>query len=837
YLETCTVTVVAANVNDDDLEDDTYDYMFSDYVFSFDTAAPPEVCGDPFTPIYDIQGSGAATLLDANTEISTEGVVVGDFQTNAYVSGTKNGFYIQAITGDGDPLTSDGVFVYSTLVDVQAGDHVRVTGKPVEYFSLTQISSVTNILTCSSGNTITPTTLSLPVASDFDYETVESMLVTYPQALIISEYFNYDRYGEIVLTSQRHMTFTAEFEPGTTEYAAAMAEFALDKIILDDGRTSQNPDPALHPNGLTFDLTNRFRGGDTLTNLTGILDYYFDLYRIQATKGADYLAANPRQTELSLAEGDLTVASFNVLNYFLDIDTGSWICGPSSNMECRGADDATELARQRAKILAAMSDIEADVFGLMEIQNDTGASTANLVSGLNDIFGADTYDYIDTGYIGTDAIKQALIYKPSTVTPLGLYEILDSSYDPAFIDTANRPVLAQTFTDNLTGKSFTVAVNHLKSKGSACSGDPDLGDGAGNCNLTRKAAAEVLVDWLADATIFPDVTNYLIIGDLNSYDKEDPIDAIKLGADDTASTDDDFVDMVDFFQGELAYGYVFDGQVGYLDYALANNALAARITDTDLWHINADEPDLLDYDMSYKLPAQDLLYEPNAFRSSDHDPVIIRISFNNTPVAQDDAYETPEDTLLEVAAPGVLDNDLDGDDEDTLTADLVTDVTAGTLILDSDGSFSFMPPEDGNGDFTFTYRIFDGTDYSNTVTVTITVTPLNDSPVAEDDYYETDWNVVLNVPAPGVLANDGDPDTTDIMSVVLMTPTQHGIITLSANGAFIYTPNPGFSGEDSFIYALVSLPGSERVGGYADTATVYITVHPPFTIFLPLILN
>ena len=163
-------------------------------------------------------------------------------------------------------------------------------------------------------------------------------------------------------------------------------------------------------------------------------------------------------------------------------------------MECRGADSAEELARQRAKILAALSGIDADVFGLMEIQNDEDQSTADLVAGLNDIFGADTFAYIPTGFIGTDAIKQALIYKPAAVTPVGSFALLTSAVDPRFIDTLNRPVLAQTFSDNLTGSTFTVAVNHLKSKGSECPGDPDLGDGAGNCNLTRKAAAEALVD-------------------------------------------------------------------------------------------------------------------------------------------------------------------------------------------------------------------------------------------------------------------------------------------------------------------------------------------------------
>ena len=129
----------------------------------------------------------------------------------------------------------------------------------------------------------------------------------------------------------------------------------------------------------------------------------------------------------------------------------------------------------------------------------------------------------------------ALIYKPASVSLVGDYAILDSSVDSRFLDTKNRPALAQTFMDSSTGGVFTVAVNHLKSKGSDCDdvGDPDTGDGAGNCNLTRKAAAEALVDWLATDPTGSGDADFLIIGDLNSYDKEDPIDAILAGADDT----------------------------------------------------------------------------------------------------------------------------------------------------------------------------------------------------------------------------------------------------------------------------------------------------------------
>ena len=97
-------------------------------------------------------------------------------------------------------------------------------------------------------------------------------------------------------------------------------------------------------------------------------------------------------------------------------------------MECRGADNDEEFTRQRAKIVAAISTMDADVVGLIEIENNVSDfPTQDLVNGLNDELGAGTYDYIATGAIGTDAIRQAFIYKPASVTPLGNYAKLDSS--------------------------------------------------------------------------------------------------------------------------------------------------------------------------------------------------------------------------------------------------------------------------------------------------------------------------------------------------------------------------------------------------------------------------
>src|SRR5690606_29025847 len=221
---------------------------------------------------------------------------------------------------------------------------------------------------CDSGYSVMPTPLTLPVTSLDSFEPYEGMLVTFPQALVISEYFNFDRFGEIVLSSARQNQPTAVVEPGAPA-TALTTQNLLDRLTLADGRTIQNPDPAIHPSGAVFDMTTLFRGGDTVANVTGVLDYSFDLYRIQPTQGADYTPANPRPPQPDDVGGNLKVASFNVLNYFTTIDTGAFICGPAEDQECRGADTPEELTRQRDKIIAALITINADVVGLIEIEN------------------------------------------------------------------------------------------------------------------------------------------------------------------------------------------------------------------------------------------------------------------------------------------------------------------------------------------------------------------------------------------------------------------------------------------------------------------------------------
>jgi len=596
---------------------------------------PFGVCGDPATRIHDIQGSGL-TSADVGNVRAVEAVVVATF----YGPDEIGGYFLQEEDADvdTDPMTSEGLRVFDTTNTPGVGDLVRIRGSVAEFFDLTELTNVTDFADCGTG-VATAAELSLPVSSIDDFEAYEGMLVTIPQTLYIAEFFNFDRFGEIVLTTDRQFQPTATYDPGSPEAAALALANSLSRITLDDGRGNQNPDPAIHPNGLEFTLDNRFRGGDTVANVTGVMDYNFGAYKIQPTQGADYSSENPRTAEPEDVGGNLKVAAFNVLNYFTTLDDGS--CPYSGG--CRGADNTTEFTRQRDKIIAAIAAIDADVVGLIEIENHPGdVPTADLVSGLNDVMGAGTYDYVATGALGTDAIRQAFIYKPATVSLVGDYAALDT---PAFLDPnnlgddKNRPALAQTFLNNTTGGVFTAVVNHLKSKGSPC-GPGDDDPMAASCNLTRTLAAQELVDWLATDPTGSADEDFLIIGDLNSYDKEDPIDVLVAGG---------YTDLLFEYIGENAYSYVFDGQLGYLDYALANAASLDEVTGVTVWHNNTDEPDLIDYDTSFKKDAQDAIYAPDAYRSSDHDPVIVGLELTTAA----EVHELIED-VQELVDEGML---------------------------------------------------------------------------------------------------------------------------------------------------------------------------------------
>jgi predicted extracellular nuclease len=591
--------------------------------------------------ISEVQGSGETSPCNLQT-VKVQAVVVSD---NEGATPTLRGFYLQEEDADhdGNPLTSEGIFVYNySNNNVSNGDLVEVTGQVSEYQGQTQITAST-IQVLSSGNSVSPATITFPVESLTYLERYEGMLVEVPQTLYVSEHYLLGRFGELTLSAnERLYQPTMLADPGPDSDAIQNAN-DLSRIILDDSTNDQNRDPiAFGRGGQPLSASNTIRGGDTITGLRGVLTYTWsgnstspNAYRIRPLDalggGApNFVASNPRPTSAPDVGGTVTVASFNVLNYFTTL--------VSQDSNARGADNAIEYDRQHAKLIQALKKINADVFGFMEIENSaSNAPLQAIVDGLNAELGAGTYDLIRTGKIGTDAIAVAIIYKTETVEPVGNYELLDSSKHADFDQTKNRPMLTQTFREIATNETFTVAVNHLKSKGSTCSGDADPRQG--NCNIVRTKAAKAIGEWLATNPTGDTSGRYLVIGDMNAYAKEDPIKQLEAAG---------FVNLVELFNGSKSYGYVYDGHWGYLDHALASADLVPFVTGTADYHINSDEPSILDYNLDYKsLGQQTSLYAADEYRTSDHDPVLIGLDLS-APQVTPTATATPSPTATEV---------------------------------------------------------------------------------------------------------------------------------------------------------------------------------------------
>lgn len=580
------------------------------------------VCLDPATLIHDIQGSGSVSPLDGN-EVIIEGVVIADYQGD----GQLGGFFVQEedAEADADPASSEGIFVFDTANNVNVGDVVRLQGTVGDFFGLTQISAVSGQTICATGASVTAFSLTLPISSLDAYESVEGMLVAFSQPLVVTEHFNLDRFGQMTLSSERTYQFTHSNVPDAAGYATHLANKELNQINLDDAMNSQNPDPNFYLNTPT-PAENTIRGG-SIADVSGVMSYSFGEYVIQPVGEIVFTDVNPRTEEPEDVGGNFKVAGINVLNFFTTLDADGAVCGPSS-LGCRGAEDSEEFDRQKAKIVAGLSIIDADILGLVELENNASESLSNLVSGLNEVAGEGTYAFVDTGTIGGDAIKVGLVYKPASATPTGAFAILDSSVDPLFIDSKSRPTLVQTFTTQ-SGETLTVAVNHFKSKGSNCDdlGDPNLNDGQANCAVTRANAATALVNWLATDPTASGDEDFLIVGDLNAYAMEAAI---------TNITDAGYTNLIEAFGGSNAYSYVFDGELGYLDHALASASLTEKVTDITEWHVNSDEPDAFDYNTSFKSDTHIAeWFAPDAYRMSDHDPVIIGFDFPTAAVVGD----------------------------------------------------------------------------------------------------------------------------------------------------------------------------------------------------------
>ncbi|MGW4642455.1 ExeM/NucH family extracellular endonuclease [Sphaerisporangium sp. NPDC004334] len=543
------------------------------------TASPtPTRTAEPCTlpadhQIAQVQGGGATSPLAGQT-VRVEGVVTADYQG----TGSLGGFYLQDPTPDADPATSDAVFVF-TAKPAAVGDRVLVSGTVTEYNGLTELSPVTSVEVCGTGK-VKAAKVKLPVAEGASLEPLEGVLVTFPQALTVSEVYNLGRYGEITLSSHGRL-----FQPTDREKVDPALD-ARRRILLDDASNLQNP-PELpyHTNG-----GNTVRVGDATTGLTGVLTYGFGLYRVEPSQPVVFTPDNPRPAAPRKVGGNVRVASLNTLNWFTTLGS-------------RGATTAEERDRQLAKLVSTLKGLDPDVAGLMEVENNGATALNTLVDALNAAVGAGTYKGVTSPVPGTDAIQVALIYKPAVVKPVGAPR---SSGDPVF----RRPPLIQEFQRvKGGGSSFTMIVNHFKSKGcdGATGADLDQGDGQSCFNDERVRQAKAVLGLIDTLRL----GNPVVLGDLNAYGEEDPIHTLEAGK--LVSVSKKFLDKKD------RYSYVFDSLSGELDHVLVGRQLLKQVTGATIWHINADEGRFMDYNTEFNPPA---LYSPGAFRSSDHDPLL-----------------------------------------------------------------------------------------------------------------------------------------------------------------------------------------------------------------------
>ncbi|MDN4161678.1 ExeM/NucH family extracellular endonuclease [Nocardioides abyssi] len=631
------------------------------------TATTPEEPEEPEEPtapqaatIAEVQGTGAVSPLAGSTVVTT-GVV-----TAAWPTGGLSGFYLQTPGDPATPAASDAVFVYTPGLAADGypavGESVEVTGAVTEFNGLTEITAdAAGLREVADLGTVVPlpavpgTDCALPgtdcpTGAELDAlrEAHEGEAVLPTGPITVTDTYDGSAYnggsassgffGEIGLAvdDQPLVTPTEVVDAQDTAGVAARAAYNnAHRVILDDGSSlnyASNANKGLPLPYYTAEHTVRVGAAVTFTEPV-VLDYRFG-WKLQPTEqvvgvpeGISFEQDRPALPED--VGGDVKLATFNVLNYFTTLGTDVAGCSsyndragnPITVNSCsgngpRGAWDAASFERQQAKIVDAITKLDADVVSLEEIENslvvdghDRDEAVAALVEALNADAGATRWDYVRSPAevpADEDVIRTAFIYDPATVRPVGASQIFD---DPAFANA--RQPFAQVFTgvDGDDSDGFAVVANHFKSKGS---GTPDP-FGQGNANDSRVAQAQALVGFADTFAAARGVEKIFLAGDFNAYSEEDPVQLIEAaGYTSLESTSD---------PDEESYN--FDGAVGSLDHVFANAAARGVVTGVDVWNINAEESVYYEYSR-FNSNVTDL-YTVDPFRSSDHNPEIVGI--------------------------------------------------------------------------------------------------------------------------------------------------------------------------------------------------------------------
>jgi 5'-nucleotidase len=610
--------------------------------------APAALAAEPTATIADVQGDGAATPL-AGSVVTVQGVVTGDYRVTS-ASGYR-GFYLQtAASGgatDATPGRSDGIFVFSANADpaIAIGDLVSVTGTAGENNGQTQITATADanyeVVTPAVG-VPAPTVLPDAVVGTAR-EAYEGMLVT-PESAYLSSSHQLFNFGTLWLGVGGLPVKATETTDAGPAAAAIAAANRASRLLVDDGYSIQVSNAAHVGDQPYFDADTVVRNGDRFISPTAgmILGWGFDDWRLQpqlpltdaspAALEPTWESLNPRTAAPAEVGGDVSAASFNVFNYFTTFGG-----------DARGAENEAAFLVQQSKIVSAINALDADIVGLMEIENSVKLGEApdealgNLVAALNAASAPGTWAFVPTpapllDAATTDFITNAIIYKPAAATPVGASF---ASVDETVWDIAREPI-AQTFETVANGKIVTVVANHFKSK-SPPSGNtaPEPADLQGFFNAERVEQANALVGFVDSITAdTAKGENVLLVGDFNAYAQEDPVQVLTAAG---------LVDLVPT-KDPTEYTYTFDGELGSLDHAFATPALAASVTGVDVWNINSPEWS----DRGYEFGAAEA---GTPYRSSDHDPIKVGIDSVPAPVDIDILSINDFHGRLEAAPP------------------------------------------------------------------------------------------------------------------------------------------------------------------------------------------
>ena len=564
------------------------------------------------TTIEAIQGSKAISPM-VGKQVTVEGIVTANFQDEKSFSG----FFIQSRSTSKKRSASKGIFVYESRKRVYVGDLIKLSGEVSEHNNVTQIAKVKYIEVLRSKQKLPQAVaIELPLKG-LNLENLEGMRVTLKQPSIITDHYNYIKYGEIVVSSQLLMTPTNSVKPGK-QAKLKKKQNADDRLLIDDGNFNQ------FPNYTKINAQTPIQIGAKV-QVEGIMHFAYDQYRIELSKPIEVFDSPfPKQSKPTAIDGNVKVASFNVRNYFTTLDNGNVICGPKINFECRGADSNKELKRQQDKLVNAINTANADIFALQELENNK-SSLKTLVKALNNVKNSKTWQYIKTGTLGEDVIRVGLIYQKDKITPIGKYKILNPKVMPEFEADKNRDILLQTFNDS-DGNKFNIAVLHLKSKrcSDAVEEDLDQKDGQGCYNASRVKVAQQISDWLAQDPTGQNAKPSIVIGDFNSYTKEDPI---------TLLGENNYSNLASKFLSPTNWTSIFRGEVGSIDHVLANKTASKAAQGFTQWHINTLVTGWFDYNLENLFKSKSKpkdYYNSSPFASSDHDMVIAGFTFSDS---------------------------------------------------------------------------------------------------------------------------------------------------------------------------------------------------------------